>query len=171
MQITRTEEYGIRLAMRLARSRDRLTVAELAELERIPAPTVAKVLHHLRRGGIVRAERGRNGGFVLSDAPERISVGSVLGTLGEPLFAGRFCTGEAWCDCPSQDECGLRPVWCHIDRMIGRVLEGTTLKDLLDGERSMERHVRGLWPVEAAPESEDGGRRTGTVRTERENSR
>jgi len=148
MQITRNEEYGIRLAIRLARQGERMTVEELARLERLPAPTVAKVLLQLRRGGVVRAERGRNGGYALADAPGRISVGRVLGSLGEPLFAGRFCRTEPACECPSRVECGLRAVWCHIDAMIGRVLEGTTLEDLLGGEGSVARHVRRLWSVE-----------------------
>lgn len=166
MMITRNEEYGIRLAMRLARHEGRATVEELARMERLPAPTVAKVLLQLRRGGIVRAERGRNGGYVLADVPERISVGRVLGSVGEPLFAGRFCTAEAGCDCPSRVECGLRAVWCHIDGMIGRVLEGTTLSDLLGGERRMEQHVRELWPVAEPPENGNDRLRAGTARGE-----
>ncbi len=168
MMITRTEEYGIRLAMRLARHGGRMTVEELARLERLPSPTVAKVLLRLRRGGVVLAERGRNGGYILADAPERISVGRVLGSVGEPLFAGRFCSAEPGCDCPSHEECGLRAVWCHIDGMIGRVLERTMLSDLLTGERAMARHVRRLWPVETPAGEEREGTGAGAVPRGRE---
>ncbi len=147
MLITRSEEYGVRLVLRLARQQEQLNVTQLAELENLPEPTVAKVLLQLRKAGIVSAERGRNGGYSLMEPPETTSVAQVLGALGEPLFSGRFCQSEVSCDCPNDPECGLRSVWSHIDRMIEAVLSGTTLKDLLGTERSVEHHVRGLWPL------------------------
>ncbi len=151
MLITRSEEYGIRLVLRLAREGGQVTVTRLAELENLPEPTVAKVLLQLRRGGIVRAERGRKGGYSLAAEPRALSVARVLGALGEPLFAGRFCQSEFACACPNDAECSLRSVWSHIDTMIGKVLEGTSLQDLLGSEESVGRHVLGLWPLEAAP--------------------
>lgn len=151
MLITRTEEYGVRLVLRMAREGGQMTVSRLAELEALPEPTVAKVLLQLRRGGIVRAERGRTGGYFLADEPRRLTVARVLAALGEPLFAGRFCQSESACACPNDAECSLRSVWCHIDTMIGKVLEGTTLQDLLGSEETVGRHVLGLWPLEAAP--------------------
>ncbi len=163
MLITRTEEYGVRLVLRMAREGGQLTVTRLAELENLPEPTVAKVLLQLRRGGIVRAERGRNGGYSLADEPRRLSVAQVLGALGEPLFAGRFCQSEVACACPNNAECSLRSVWSHIDTMIGKVLEGTSLQDLLGSEEDVGRHVLGLWPLEAAPaaaNTDSGGRRS-----------
>jgi len=149
MQITKTEEYGVRLVMRLAAQQKQLTVGELAALEHLPEPTVAKVLLLLRRGGIVSAARGRNGGYKLAASASRISVGKVLEVLGDPLFEGRFCQGDTSvlerC-CPHLDGCGLRSVWQHIEAMIMQVLWGTTLSNLLDGEASMQRHVIELWP-------------------------
>jgi Rrf2 family iron-sulfur cluster assembly transcriptional regulator len=150
MRISKAEEYGVRLVMRLAAHGRQLTVTQLAELENLPEPTVAKVLSPLRRGGIVRAERGRHGGYSLSASPSRISVGQVLEALGEPLFEGRFCYGTEAPDdrgCPREDGCGLRSVWRHIETMVMRVLFGTSLNDLLHGEESVEAHVGDLWPL------------------------
>jgi Rrf2 family transcriptional regulator, iron-sulfur cluster assembly transcription factor len=150
MRISKTEEHGVRLVMRLAAHGRQLTVTQLAELENLPEPTVAKVLLLLRRGGIVRAERGRHGGYSLSTSPSRISVGQVLESLGKPLFEGRFCYGVEVPDdrgCPREDGCGLRSVWRHIEMMVMRVLFGTSLNDLLHGEESVEAHVGDLWPL------------------------
>ena len=148
MLITKMEEYGVRLVMRMAREGGQLSVTQLAEMERLPETTVAKVLLELRKAGVVRAERGRRGGYALADAPSRISMARVLQALGEPLFSGRFCQAELEADCPNDAACGLRSVWAHIDRMIGRVLAGTTVEDLLAREDAVDRHVRTLWPLE-----------------------
>jgi len=146
--ITKSEEYGVRLVMRMAREGGQLSVTQLAEMERLPETTVAKVLLQLRKAGLVRAERGRNGGYVLAEAPARISMARVLQALGEPLFSGRFCQAEIACACPNDAACGLRSVWAHIDRMIEKVLAGTTVEDLLAREDAVDRHVRSLWPIE-----------------------
>jgi len=148
VRISKAEEHGVRLLMRLAAHGGRLTVSELAAGENLPEPTVAKVLLPLRRAGLVHAERGRNGGYSLAAHPWEISVGEVLDALGDPLFRGRFCEGvdmQADRSCPHEDGCGLRSVWRHIETMIRRVLSGTTLADLLHGEESVEEHVGGLW--------------------------
>jgi len=151
VRISKVEEHGVRLVMRLAAHDGRLTVSELAAGENLPETTVAKVLLPLRRAGLVHAERGRNGGYSLAARPREISVGEVLDALGDPLFRGRFCEGadpRADFSCPHEDGCGLRSVWRHIETMIMRVLSGTTLADLLHGEESVEEHVGGLWPGE-----------------------
>ncbi len=144
MHITKTEEHGIRLVMRLAAEGQQMTVAELAAKENLPEPTVAKVLLLLRRGGLVTSERGRKGGYRLALDPGRISVGMVLRSLGDPLFEGRFCgtvlipPAEG---CPRVEGCGLRSVWRHIEAMIMEVLSGTTLADLLHSETSVASHL------------------------------
>ncbi len=149
MQITKTEEHGIRLVMRMAALNRQLTVAELARLENLPEPTVAKVLLQLKDGGVVVSERGRKGGYRLAAPPDQLSVGRVLDVLGNPLFVGRFCRPlpvPSERTCPRIDECGLRSVWHHLETMIMRVLAGTSLSDLLGKEESVKRHVVALWP-------------------------
>lgn len=144
MQISRTEEHGLRLVTRLAAEGGQLTVGEMAAIEEIPEPTVAKVLLALRRAGLVRAVRGRNGGYRLAAEAHEITVSRVLEALGQPLFEGRFCRSldsDSEMSCPHDAGCGIRPVWQHIESLIVSVLEKTTLSDLLAGEESVREHV------------------------------
>ena len=148
MQITKTEEHGIRLIMRLAAEQKQMTVIELAAMENLPEPTVAKVLLLLRRSGLVSSERGRKGGYKLARGANQISVAMVLQALGDPLFEGRFSGGllvPSSRGCPRSEGCGLRSVWRHIEAMIMQVLSGTTLADLLGSETSVTSHVAQLW--------------------------
>ena len=57
-RVTRAEEQAVRLSMRLAMVREQMTLAQLAQAEDLPEPTVAKLLNMLRRGGVVEAVRG-----------------------------------------------------------------------------------------------------------------
>jgi len=113
-------------------------------------------IHHRR---VVRAERGRRGGYSLARPPREISVGEVLEAVGERLFEGRFCRGPEPSHrraCPHESACGIRPVWQYIESMMMRVLSGTTLADLLGGEASVRRHV-GALGSEAHGGPESGG--------------
>ena len=142
----------MRLVMRLASAGRQQTLGDLAESEGLPEPTVAKLLGIMRRGGVVDAVRGRNGGYILADIPERLSVGNVLRCLnGDPLFSYP-CTNKEDRDCSRSTDCGLRSVWGHLARRVVGVLDQTTIADLLQPEAEAARDVTQLWPEQAKSE-------------------
>jgi Rrf2 family protein len=145
-RITRAEEQALRLIMRLASVGQQQTLSELADGESLPEPTVAKLLGYLRRGGVVDAVRGRNGGYILADAPERISAAKVVGSIsGDPAFSYP-CTNPTEGECPRESDCGLRPVWRHLENQVTRVLEQTSIADLLRTEANASANLQNLWP-------------------------
>jgi Rrf2 family iron-sulfur cluster assembly transcriptional regulator len=151
MKITATEEYGMRCMLQLAlRDGQIVSLSELAGAERIAVPFAAKVLMRLRRAGLVAATRGRHGGYVLTSPPERITVLRILEALGKPLFDSSFCRDHGSPDasaCMRLTDCSLRPVWAHLDALLKRFFENTTLADLAAGERRTDKHLQGRWPL------------------------
>ena len=129
LRITKAEDQALRLAMSLAASRKRQTLTLLAEAERLPEPTVAKLLGLLRRGGVVVAHRGRHGGYGLAAEPEAVSVADVLRCLGSEPAPHHPCVEkpQAAGDCPRLDDCGLRSVWRHLQNQVTSLLESTSL--------------------------------------------
>jgi Rrf2 family iron-sulfur cluster assembly transcriptional regulator len=133
VRITKAEEYGLRLVMALAIDGGQLTIRELGERESLPETTVAKVIAHLRRAGIVDAERGRNGGYILSEAPASLTLARVVEAFDEKMYDPGFCdrmspSGGA---CARADSCGLRPVWRSLSDVIANYLAGITIADVL----------------------------------------
>ncbi len=138
MRVTRSEEYGVRLAIRLALERGQLTIRELSEREGISEPTVAKVISRLRRSGAVAAERGRHGGYSLALAPEDITVARILDAMDDHVYDSSFCDRmspglEA---CTHLSTCTLKPVWRELESLMGAFLDGITVADLIAGRRS-----------------------------------
>src|SRR5262245_39720263 len=88
MKISAQEEYGLRCLLRLAQSGDNAsaTLPEIAAAEGLSVAYAAKLLSVLRQAGLIESVRGRSGGYRLAQAPETIGLGSLLLTLGEPLF-------------------------------------------------------------------------------------
>ena len=147
-RVTRAEEQAVRLIMRLATIGEQLTLSQLAEAEVLPEPTVAKLLGMLRRGGVVEAVRGRNGGYVLAKPPERTSAGSVIRSIsGEQVFEYPCSDSTDRPDCTRTEDCGLRPVWKHLGSRVSEVLDQTSIADLLRTEMSVSSNLENLWPL------------------------
>ena len=155
LRITKAEDQAVRLVMQLADSGQQMTLGQLAEREGLPEPTVAKLLGQMRRGGVVSAIRGRHGGYILADDPERISTAQVLRALGSEPAPDHPCVADpehAGGDCPRTGDCGLRAVWRHLQRQVASLLDNTSIADLLHVEKRVGGRLEQLWPTE------DGGR-------------
>jgi Rrf2 family transcriptional regulator, iron-sulfur cluster assembly transcription factor len=152
MRISRAEEQGIRLAIRLAEGGEQMTLGELSDLEKLPEPTVAKILGKLRQGGIVHANRGRKGGYELVDSPDATSIARLVRALGSSRTPGRFCQAghQSAEDCYHSEECRLRAVWDFLEARMFQVLENTTVSDLLKTRSQVTAHLHGLWAADGA---------------------
>lgn len=147
-RVTRAEEQAMRLTMRMAMFGRQVTLGELAAAEDLPEPTVAKLLGMLRREGVVTAVRGRNGGYVLGAAADTITAAQVIRAVSSDTVFGYPCRDRADPpDCPRNTDCGLRPVWRHLERRVVEVLQQTTLTDLLKSERTARDDLHELWPL------------------------
>jgi Rrf2 family protein len=147
-RVNRAEEQAVRLTMRLAMHGGQITLGELAQAEDLPEPTVAKLLGMLRRGGVVDAVRGRHGGYVLADAPERISAARVIHSISGPsVFEFPCSDSNEKPDCHRTDDCGLRSVWQHLENRVSEVLEQTSVADLLRREAEAATNLHNLWPL------------------------
>ena len=145
MKMTSQEEYGLRCLLRLGREGDggSLTIAELSRQEGISAPNVAKMMRILRKAGLVTSTRGKEGGYTLARAPERINLGEALAVLGGRIFDSRFCERHAGTVrlCTNTPDCSIRSVWRVLQDVVDGVLGRMTLKDLLATEEQVTASV------------------------------
>lgn len=150
LRITKAEDQAVRLVMRLADVGAQMTLGQLAEQENLPEPTVAKLLGQLRRGGVVEAIRGRHGGYVLAGSPAEISVGRVLESLGMGQSPDQPCDANAdpGCECPRNEDCGLRAVWRYLQIQVAGLLDKITIADLMRVERTVGDQLEQIWPLE-----------------------
>ena len=80
-----TAEYALRIMVVLSESVDEPTTSErIAEFTSVPPDYAVKVLQMLARAKLVRAQRGRGGGFRLSCDPAVTSLLHVVQAI-EPL--------------------------------------------------------------------------------------
>lgn len=62
----------------------------LAEAEQIPANYLVQILNELRNAGLIVSKRGKQGGYALALAPERIGLDQIVQAVENELLEGNF---------------------------------------------------------------------------------
>ena len=71
IRLNKLTDYGVVVLALMARQHAVATAPQLAQQSGVPLPTVAKILTHLARDGIVTSQRGVSGGYHLARAADR----------------------------------------------------------------------------------------------------
>ena len=130
MHISAKADYATRALLELACEPARpLTCEAIASSQQIPFRFLKSVVGELRRAGLVRSQRGCEGGYWLGRPAAEITLldvaravdGELITLRGEPL-AGLDYPGPA---------SGLPGVWRRIEAEAAAILGGTTLATLL----------------------------------------
>ncbi len=149
MKITAQEEYGLRCLLRLAKAESGVaTLPEIAVAEGLSQPYVAKLMAVLRNAGIIESTRGRTGGYRLAQPMDTVGLGTLLLTLGEPLFDEvDYCQKHAGTEAPNgvcrnHATCTLKSVWQTLEHWMRRTLDQITLADLVQHESRLPELLR-----------------------------
>jgi len=92
-------DYACRVLAQLARhhGEGRLAhIEELAKIEAVPANYLVQILSELRNGGLITSRRGKQGGYVLSRPPEKITLYDIVKLIeGDLLGLGGNADGQS----------------------------------------------------------------------------
>ena len=146
MKLSANEEYGLRCLVRIGYAGEggSLTIPEMSQAEGVSPAYAAKILRVLRKGGFVKAARGKDGGYTLARPAESIIIGDVIDALGGRLFESNFCDSHAGqvAICTRSVDCSVRSLWRGVQIAVDQVLSKTSLRDLLQNEEEMNSWVR-----------------------------
>jgi Rrf2 family protein len=126
--ISQTAEYALRAIVHLAERPDTpQTTQQIAEVTRVPAGYLAKVMQTLGRSGIVRARRGLHGGFTLAVPPKELTVLDVVQAV-DPVQRITHCPLGI------PEHKSLCPLHTRLDdtaAMVEKALGASTIAELL----------------------------------------
>ena len=134
MRISAKADYAVRAAVELAASTDnKPTKAErIATAQGIPLNFLENILAELRHAGIVRSQRGAEGGFRLAKPPSAVTVADVIRAMEGPLASVRGGPPE---DSTYGGAAAALPrVWIAVRANLRKVVEHVTLADVAGGK-------------------------------------
>ncbi|MCK5622676.1 MAG: SUF system Fe-S cluster assembly regulator [Alphaproteobacteria bacterium] len=130
-KISRMTDYGVVVMAQLAQATDAVVTApDLASGAGLPAPTVAKILKRMSRGGLVTSHRGMNGGYALSRPAAEISVADIIGALEGPVAVTACVDGASGDACSVESLCPIRGCWDRVNAAVTRTLQSMSLAEI-----------------------------------------
>ena len=132
MRLSARADYALRAAIELAAaSSGHVTADQLARAQQIPGKFLETILTQLRRAGLIRSQRGPDGGFWLARPAAEISLADIIRAIDGQLLGVRGERPEN-ITYPGVAE-PLQQVWIALRANERAVLEQVTLADIVSG--------------------------------------
>jgi Rrf2 family protein len=134
VRVSAKADYALRAAIELAAvSADGPVKGErISQAQEIPLKFLENILSDLRHAGIVRSQRGVEGGYWLARPADEITVAEVIRAVEGPIANVRGVGPEQVEYAGSAER--LRDVWIAVRANLRAVLEQVTIADLARGE-------------------------------------
>jgi Rrf2 family protein len=131
MEISCKSEYAILALLEMAThytSGEPMQIRQIAAQQNIPDRYLEQLLATLRRGGILKSQRGSKGGYLLAREPWKITILQVL----ECLEGLDVRTGEEEINRKTLDSSVVDEIWQEACQAANSVLQKYTLQDVCE---------------------------------------
>lgn len=128
MKLSSKTHYGVQILTILGTQNKTLSAKDLERYTGVSSKYLEKVLKILLSVGAINATRGALGGYSLAKAADEIKMGEVVRALEEDNMEIIGCVSKTGCCCPSS------ALWKRLFEGINDILDGITLKNVLEGD-------------------------------------
>jgi Rrf2 family protein len=127
--LAQKSKYALRALLVLAKEYGQgpVLISDIAHREALPQKFLELILLELRNHGILGSKKGKGGGYFLARRPELVHLGEVLRVLEGPLATAYVRCAE----CRDERTCGIRMVMKDVRDATARILDQTSLADIL----------------------------------------
>lgn len=139
MRFTKWGEYGLLFCVHLAKNHTKQTLAsELAKAHKIPTQYAQQILHRLKKGGVVKSNRGPKGGYLLIKSADELTAKDILQASEGTTFE-MMCTSNPVFDSCSHDgaPCSVRFVWEILREKIDDALSEISLSKITASDQGI----------------------------------
>jgi len=134
VRVSAKADYAVRAALELAAAEGEGPVKgeRIAQAQAIPIRFLENILVELRHAGLVKSQRGAEGGYWLARPASEISLAEVLRAVEGPIanVRGNFPQDVEY----EGAAVHLREVWIAMRANLRAVLEAVTLADVVGGD-------------------------------------
>jgi FeS assembly SUF system regulator len=130
LRMGKLTDYAIVLMSYLATKNElKHSAHSLSDAVQVPQPTVKKVLKALSQSGLLKSERGAQGGYSLARAATDISVAEIITALEGPIALTECVSDDHHCD--QESHCEIQTNWARINNAVFTALDEVKLADML----------------------------------------
>jgi Rrf2 family transcriptional regulator, cysteine metabolism repressor len=132
MKISTRAEYGIRVLVALARAEGAgpVSLTTVARTEKLPHAYLEQLVADLRRAQLVRATRGKSGGYALARPAADISLVEAMRALDGPILEMPCAGADNLEACARPQDCSVHDVFQRVHESLEDALSGTNLAEV-----------------------------------------
>ena len=116
-----------------------VSLADISIRQDIPISYLGQLFMSLRTGGLVKSQRGPNGGYRLAKDSSEISIVDVINAVDEKINTLR-CGGRV--NCQNNQQCLTHTLWENIDNRIRDLFAEVYISDIVANDQVMEISAR-----------------------------
>jgi Rrf2 family protein len=133
VRVSAKADYAVRAAAELACAGDGPMKGEaLSQAQGIPLKFLENILGEMKHAGLVRSQRGADGGYWLARSADEITIADVIRAVEGPLASVRGEAPEAVTY--GGNAAALGKLWVAVRANLRAVLEEVTVADVASGE-------------------------------------
>jgi Rrf2 family protein len=111
-----------------------ILISDIAQREGVPRKFLELILLELKNNALLQSKKGKGGGYSLARPPQSIRVGDILRVVDGPIALLPCVSKSAYTrceECRDERTCGIRLVMKDVRDATSRILDETSLADLL----------------------------------------
>ena len=143
MKITYKGDYALKAVMDLgSHTGEPQSADQIARRQDIPFKFLEQIMLLLKKGGFVKAQRGKKGGYLLTRSPAKITMGEVLRYIEGPVEPIACVRKGGEKTCSYAGRCSLKDVFDDIGKYTAKIVDGITFEDLIN-KQAKKMKMRG----------------------------
>ncbi len=105
-------------------------LSDIAKRQKVSEKYLEHIFSALHKGGLVKAQRGRKGGYLLDGTADQITILDIITILEGPCTLVDCVQNSAVCD--KSSICVTRDIWNRLGTAVRQILSGYTLTSLVE---------------------------------------
>ena len=133
MKISTKGRYMLRMMIDLTQHKNDGFVAlkDIAMRQNISKKYLEQIVPLLNKSGLLKTNRGYQGGYMLAKNADEYTVGEIL-RIAEGNLAPVACLEFEENDCPRAKHCMTLDLWKGLYKVVNDYLDSITLQDIID---------------------------------------
>lgn len=138
IKFSRREDFSVVIVYTLAKNYKKRLVplSEIAKEYAISPLFLRNIARDLREHGIINATEGKNGGYYLSDNPDKLKVGKVLSIYSDNKHTACCPAGKDKRICPRAKYCVAETIWHKMNKDYLDKLYAMTINEFMNYKSS-----------------------------------
>jgi len=115
-----------------------VSIKDISEREDIPLKFLEQIIISLKKEGIVKSKRGKDGGYMLAVDPSTLTIGTIIRIIEGAirpitcLLCDKDAKGEEFTRCGFYSICAMKDLWTKVYKATIDIVDNITLARLIE---------------------------------------